>query len=43
MNNVNVEAIVKQVLENMLEKQGVILPELNDETLVQYFKEICRS
>ena len=26
MNNVNVEAIVKQVLENMLEKQGVAAP-----------------
>ena len=26
MNNVNVEAIVKQVLENMLEKQGGVAP-----------------
>ena len=26
MNNVNVEAIVKQVLENMLEKQGAAAP-----------------
>ena len=34
------EPEINPILKYMLEKQGVILPELNDKTLEQYFKEI---